>query len=82
LNEIKSVKGIILVEEHNIYCGFGSIIARIISENCAKMIKFIGVNDLFGQSGKRETLLNAYNLNEKEILRQVKNILNTSKFSE
>ena len=81
LNEIKKVKGIILVEEHNIYCGFGSIIARIISENNPKLIKFIGVNDCFGQSGKREALLNAHDLNEGAILRQIKDILNTSKFS-
>lgn len=47
LNEIKDVKGIIFIEEHNIYCGFGSILARIISENYAKIMKFVGVNDLF-----------------------------------
>ncbi len=82
LNEIKSVKGIIIVEEHNIYCGFGSIIARIISEVYPKIIKSIGINDSFGQSGKRETLLDAHNLNEEEILRQIKNILNPSKFSQ
>jgi transketolase len=81
LNEIKKVKGIILVEEHNIYCGFGSIIARIISENYPKMIKFVGVNDSFGQSGKRETLLDAHGLNEGEFLRHIKNILNASKIS-
>ena len=78
LNEIKKVKGIIIVEEHNIYCGFGSIIARIVSENYAKVIKFVGVNDSFGQSGKRETLLNAYDLNEGEILRQIEDILKSS----
>ncbi len=79
LNEIKSVKGIIIIEEHNIYCGFGSIIARIISENCPKMVKFLGVNDSFGQSGKRKTLLNAYNINKQEIVAQIKKILNPSK---
>jgi len=77
LNEIKNVKGIILVEEHNIYCGFGSIIARIISKKYAKLIKFVGVNDSFCQSGMRETLLNAYDLNEGELLRQIKDVLNT-----
>ncbi len=81
LNEIKEFKGIIFVEEHNIYCGFGSIIARIISENSAKIMKFVGVNDSFGQSGKRENLLKEHNLTEGEILRQIKNILKITKFS-
>ncbi len=78
LNEIKEVKGIIFVEEHNIYCGFGSILARIISENFAKVMKFVGVNDSFSQSGKRENLLKEHDLTEGEIIRQIKNILKIS----
>ncbi|MFX1303248.1 MAG: transketolase family protein [Promethearchaeota archaeon] len=75
LKEIKSVKGIIIIEEHNIYCGFGSIIARIISENYPKIMKFIGINNSFGQSGKREILLDSYGLNEKKIIEQIKKII-------
>ncbi|MFX1477524.1 MAG: transketolase family protein [Promethearchaeota archaeon] len=76
MNEVKNVNGIIVIEEHNIYCGIGSIIARIISENHAKPMRFIGVNNSYGQSGKRETLLDAYNINQKEILKQIKKIIN------
>jgi len=75
LNETKKVKGIVVIEEHNIYCGFGSIIARIISEKYAKNMRFIGINNSFGQSGKRETLLNAYNLNQREIIEKIKEII-------
>jgi transketolase len=67
IQEIKKMKGIIVIEEHNIYCGFGSILARIISENYPIPMKFIGVNNSFGQSGKKEMLLDAYGLNEKKI---------------
>jgi transketolase len=74
-NEIKNVNGIVILEEHNIYCGFGSIIARLISRKYAKTIKFVGVNNSFGQSGERDYLLNAYNLNEKELKEQIKNLL-------
>ena len=75
LKEIKSVKGIVIIEEHNIYCGFGSIIARIVSENSPKTIKFVGINDSFGESGKREDLLNLYGLNENTIIEQIKRII-------
>lgn len=75
LNEIKETKGIVVLEEHNIYCGFGSIIARIISKKYPKIIRFIGINNIFGQSGKRETVLNAYGLNKQELVRQIKKII-------
>jgi transketolase len=74
LNEIQSVKGVVIIEEHNIYCGFGSIIARIISENNPKIIKFVGINDSFGESGKRKDLLDSYGLNENRIIEQIKKI--------
>ena len=75
LKEIKSVKGIVVIEEHNIYCGFGSIIARIVSENNPKTIKFVGINNSFGESGKREVLLNSYGLNVETIMEQIKKII-------
>ena len=76
ISAINDVKGIIVLEEHNIYCGFGSIIARIISKRNVKKIRFIGINDKFAQSGKRETVLNAYKLNKQNLLRQIKKIIN------
>ncbi len=76
IDEIINIKGIIVIEEHNIYCGFGSIIARIISKHNPKIIKFIGIDNSFGQSGKRETLLDAFNLNEKGIIKQIKKLIN------
>ncbi|MFW9970656.1 MAG: transketolase family protein [Candidatus Odinarchaeota archaeon] len=76
LNEIKEVKAIIVIEEHNIYCGFGSIIARIISKKYPKIIRSIGIDNQFVQSGERENVLNNYQLNKKELVRQINNILN------
>ncbi|MFX1419567.1 MAG: transketolase family protein [Promethearchaeota archaeon] len=75
LREVKTIKGIIIIEEHNIYCGFGSIIARIISEKNPKTIKFIGIKNSFGESGKREELLNSYGINQIKIIEQIKKII-------
>ena len=74
VKEIKDIKGIIIIEEHNIYCGFGSIISRIISENSPIPIKFIGIRNSFGESGERETLLNHYGYNLENIKKQIKEI--------
>ena len=75
LQEIRNIKGLIVIEEHNIYCGFGSILARIITEKKALPMKFIGVKNSFGQSGNRKKLLNAYGLNENIIADKIKELL-------
>ncbi len=75
ISQIKNCKGIVIIEEHNIYCGFGSILARIFSETHPIPMKFIGVENSFGQSGTRESLLNFYGLNKENIIKQVKDLL-------
>ncbi len=74
-DEIKNIKYIIVLEEHNTYCGFGSIIARIVSNKFAKIIKVVGIDNLFAQSGKREIVLNHYRLNKQELIKQIKKIV-------
>ncbi|MFX1274397.1 MAG: transketolase family protein [Promethearchaeota archaeon] len=75
LLNIEEVKGIIVIEEHNIYCGIGSILARIISEKSPKVMKFIGINDTFVVSGKTSVLLDAYGLNIDNLKKKVMEIL-------
>ena len=75
INEIKGSKGLIVLEEHNTYCGFGSILAKIISENYPLPMRFIGINNAFGESGRRESLLDSYGLNEREISKNIHQIL-------
>ena len=78
INEIRSSKGVIVLEEHNTYCGFGSIIARIVSENYPIPMRFIGVNNTFVESGKRKSLLDTYGLNKKEISKNIHQILKSA----
>ena len=76
IKEIYGLKGIVLIEEHNVYCGVGSIIARIISANHPIPIRFIGINDSFVQSGERSILLNEYGLNIENITTSVNKLIN------
>ncbi|MFX0000770.1 MAG: transketolase family protein [Candidatus Hodarchaeota archaeon] len=75
IKELETISQIVIIEEHNIYCGFGSIIARIFSEYDPKIIKFIGIHNSFGESGKRSILLNSFGLSEKSIIEQIKKII-------
>ncbi|MFW9936253.1 MAG: transketolase family protein [Candidatus Thorarchaeota archaeon] len=75
INEIKNLKGMVIIEEHNVYCGFGSILARIISKYMPLDLQFIGINESFGESGKRETLLDTYGMNIQKVKESVSSLL-------
>lgn len=79
LKEIAEVKGIIIIEEHNIYCGFGSILARIFSEAHPIPIRFVGVEESYGSSGSRNEVLDALGLNVKNIKRNLLELIDSSK---
>lgn len=75
VNQVKNSKGVVVIEEHNIYCGLGSVVSRIFSEKHPIRMKFIGINDTFCQSGTRESLLEYYGLNEKHLLEEIKQLI-------
>ncbi|MHA1669541.1 MAG: transketolase family protein [Promethearchaeota archaeon] len=74
-NHVKDLKGIIVIEEHNLYSGVGSIVARILSEDLNLPMRFIGIDNSFGQSGKREILLDKYGLNFNTLKEKIKTLL-------
>jgi transketolase len=76
IDELRSLKGVIIIEEHNTFCGFGSILSRIISQNEALPMKFVGINDSFISSGSREELLEANGLNTKNIKKKLLKLMN------
>jgi len=78
INEVKNMKAIIVIEEHNVYCGFGAIIARIISEIIPIKIRCLGIENSFGCSGDRETLLKFFNLNKEKIIEEILLMLNSN----
>ncbi len=75
ISEIKNKKGIVVIEEHNAYCGLSSILSKIISENNPTPMRFIGINNSFIQSGKQEEILNNLGLNIENIANQVNQLL-------
>ncbi len=71
----KETGAIVTAEEHSIIGGLGSAVAEVLSENYpAKMVR-VGINDVFGKSGKPQCLLEEYGLTACNIAKQTKKLL-------
>jgi transketolase len=75
LSLAKETKCIVTVEEHQVYGGMGSAVAEYLVENFPVPMKFVGVHDLFGQSGTPEELLAYYGMGEEHIRNAVQDAL-------
>lgn len=72
----KETKAIITAEEHSIIGGLGSAVSEVVSENHPAIVRKVGVNDSFGESGIPNELLEKYGLTAKNIVEKVKEALN------
>ncbi|WP_143315979.1 transketolase family protein [Clostridium sp. HBUAS56017] len=68
----KETKAIVTAEEHSIIGGLGSAVSEVISEEFPVPVLKLGVNDVFGESGKPGELLKAYGLTSADIVVKVK----------
>ncbi|HET7584973.1 MAG TPA: transketolase C-terminal domain-containing protein [Gemmatimonadaceae bacterium] len=66
---------IVTVEEHQIRGGMGSAVAECLVQHHPVPMRFIGVDDVFGQSGTPEQLIEYYGMGRDAILRAVHDIL-------
>ncbi len=66
---------IVTVEEHQIAGGMGSAVAECLAKHFPVPMEFVGVKDLFGQSGTPDELLEYYGMGEKDIHEAVKKVL-------
>lgn len=72
LKAAQETKAIVTVEEHSIIGGLGSAVAEALSEECPVPVLKVGVNDVFGESGKPEELLRKYGLTAEAVVEKVK----------
>ncbi len=66
---------LITIEEHQIAGGMGSAVAECLAKHFPVPIEFIGVKDLFGQSGTPKELFEYYGLGEKNVYNAVKRVM-------
>lgn len=70
---------VITVEEHSILGGLGSAIAEVLAEEYPVPLKIIGINDIFGESGEYDELLEKVGLTTENIVTETKNVLRRKK---
>ena len=77
INNIASnVKVIVTLENHSIIGGLGGAIAEIIAQkNTHALIRYIGVEDVFTESGKAIDVKMKYGLNVENVVKKVEEIL-------
>ncbi len=73
---LKTAEGIdkcLVLEDHNVYGGLGSILSEIFSEHGGKNIRKIGIKDHFSESGRLNELDKKYGLDESSVMEEVLN---------
>jgi transketolase len=75
LKAIAKTKKVITIENHSVINGLGSAICELVCENEPMPVHTIGVNDVFGQSGKWEELLDFYGLSGEKLAGKISKIV-------
>jgi transketolase len=59
---------IVTAENHNVINGLGSAVAEVIAEECPIPLERVGVQDIFGEVGTQDYLMERFNLTYKDII--------------
>jgi len=62
-------------EDHNIHGGLGSAVAEELAQIYPAHIEYVGVNDVFGQSGESDELAEFYGIDAEHIVKAAKDVI-------
>lgn len=68
----KETRGIITAEEHSIIGGLGDRVSAVVCKNHPTRVEKVGINDVFGESGTPNELMEKYKLTAEEIVSRAK----------
>jgi len=66
---------IVAAEEHQVMAGFCGAVAEVVVNECPVPMRFVGIQDRFGESGEPEELLCEFNCTANDIVAGVKQVL-------
>lgn len=66
---------IVTAEDHSIIGGLGSAVAEVLSEQLPTRMKRVGIQDVYGESGPNDALLDKYGISAPHIVRAAKELL-------
>ena len=75
----KKTNCVITTEDHNIIGGLGSAVAEVLGENYPCIMKRIGLQDCYGESGKPAELYDKYGLSANKVAEKVKEFVKNKK---
>ncbi len=75
LKVAKKCGAVVTVEEHQVAGGMGSAVAELLAKKYPVPQEFIGMQDVFGESGPSERLIEKYGMGVKDIVRAVKKVI-------
>lgn len=75
IQQAAATGALLTAEEHNIIGGLGSAVSEVCAEHLPVPISRLGINDMFGQSGKPEELLEEYGLSVARIEGKIEELL-------
>src|SRR5258706_1277718 len=71
----KTCGAIVTIEDHQIHGGMGSAVAEVLAANFPTPIEFIGVNDMFAESGTTEDMNKKFGLKKENIVEAVQKVI-------
>lgn len=75
LDSVKKTRAAVSVEDHQVVGGLGGLLAEVFAENLPTPLERIGLQDVFGESGKPEELLVKYKMDTPSIVSAVKKVI-------
>lgn len=75
IRSAQKTKRVVTAEEHSIINGLGSAVAEVLIERFPVPMKRVGINDIFGESGNPEELLEKFGLTSENIVAAAKSLL-------
>ena len=75
LASAKKTGKVVTAEEHSVIGGLGSAVCDCLSAKCPTQVLKIGMQDVFGESGSANALVEKYGLDGKGIYGSVKNFV-------
>ena len=79
INLAKKTNCVITAEDHNIIGGLGGAVAEVLGENYPTLMKRIGLEDKYGESGKPDELYEKYGLSARHVAIKVKETIKKKK---
>ncbi len=70
---------IVTAEEHQVMAGFGSAVAEVVVQRCPVPMRFIGIQDRWGESGEPDQLMDVFGLLPRDLKAGVLEVLKAKK---